>query len=118
MVSSTHSEASEEITPAASEEDVEKLPGHQGLPLSSPIPSSAETMSTAATSKKTVLLVEDNLVNSRLGQRMLTTLGYNVLLAYNGLEALEAVRMSHDSIFVVLMDLQVRCKQSSNLYED
>ena len=58
-------------------------------------------------SKKTILIAEDNLVNAKLGQRMLCTLGYNVLVSYNGLEALEAVKMAHDTIFLILMDCQM-----------
>lgn len=60
-------------------------------------------------------LVEDNLINSKLGQRMLTTLGYHVLLAYDGLQAVETVKKAHGSIHAILMDCQVRIGVSQTL---
>lgn len=69
-------------------------------------PSENITWSNDLTSCVFSRLVEDNLVNAKLGQRMLITLGYDVLLAYNGLEAFEAVKMGHSSIQAVLMDCQ------------
>ena len=77
--------------------------------------------------KKKILLVEDNLgavsfnsvaaaecadtgrilslaVNAKLGQRMLIALGWEVLMAENGLIAFETVQKSHGEIFAVLMD--------------
>lgn len=75
--------------------------------LSPPASSAEEAMPLASAEKKTVLLVEDNPINAKLGERMLITLGYTVLVAYNGLEALETAKMAHDSIFCILMDLQM-----------
>lgn len=52
----------------------------------------------------TVLLVEDNKINQKLGVKMLKTLGYNVLLADDGEDAIEKV-MAHDrEIDLILMD--------------
>ena len=52
----------------------------------------------------TILLVEDNKINQKLGVKMLKLLGYNVLLADDGEEAIEKV-MAHDrEIDLILMD--------------
>ncbi|KEF62624.1 uncharacterized protein A1O9_00597 [Exophiala aquamarina CBS 119918] len=52
----------------------------------------------------TILLVEDNKINQKLGVKMLKLLGYNVLLADDGEEAIEKV-LAHDlEIDLILMD--------------
>ncbi|MCA9456072.1 MAG: ammonium transporter [Nitrospiraceae bacterium] len=52
-----------------------------------------------------LLLVDDNLVNQQVGARMLTTLGYQVDIAANGREAVEAV--TRTAYAGVLMDCQM-----------
>jgi signal transduction histidine kinase/CheY-like chemotaxis protein len=52
-----------------------------------------------------VLLVEDNAVNQRLATRMLEKRGHRVVLAGNGLEALEA--LAKGSFDLVFMDVQM-----------
>ena len=52
-----------------------------------------------------VLLVEDNAINRRVGQKMLERLGCRVRCVANGLEALEA--FEHDRYDLVLMDCQM-----------
>jgi len=52
-----------------------------------------------------VLLVEDNPVNQKIADRMLTKLGMNVTVANNGNEALQAVVIDHFDL--ILMDLQM-----------
>jgi PAS domain S-box-containing protein len=52
-----------------------------------------------------VLLAEDNLVNQRLAVRLLEKRGHRVVVAANGLEALQA--MEKESFDLVLMDLQM-----------
>ncbi len=52
-----------------------------------------------------VLLVEDNAVNQRLASRLLEKRGHSVVVAGNGLEALEA--LEKESFDLVLMDLQM-----------
>jgi ammonium transporter, Amt family len=52
-----------------------------------------------------LLLVDDNLVNQQVGVRMLTTLGYQVDIAANGREAVEAItRTAYAGVF---MDCQM-----------
>jgi len=52
-----------------------------------------------------ILLAEDNVVNQRLALRMLEKLGYNITLAENGLNALQAVEREHFDL--ILMDVQM-----------
>ncbi|KAK8196761.1 hypothetical protein M8818_006928, partial [Zalaria obscura] len=55
-------------------------------------------------SKGTVLLVEDNKINQRLGAKMLQALSYSVILASDGQEAIELIA-EHDAVVdVILMD--------------
>jgi len=46
--------------------------------------------------KRRVLLVEDNIVNQKVGVRMLESLGFNVVLAKNGLEAVNQMAKQFD----------------------
>jgi CheY-like chemotaxis protein len=52
-----------------------------------------------------ILLAEDNAVNQRLAVRLLEKRGHRVIVAGNGLEALEALK--RDSFDLVLMDVQM-----------
>ncbi|KAH9946934.1 histidine kinase [Amylocystis lapponica] len=52
-----------------------------------------------------VLLVEDNMINQRLGRRLLETLGYVVITANDGQQALDAVKAT--SFHSCLMDCQM-----------
>ena len=51
------------------------------------------------------LLVEDNLINQKLGLRILETNGYKADLAKNGLEALKAIKKENYDL--ILMDVQM-----------
>ncbi len=52
-----------------------------------------------------MLLVDDNLINQKVAQRLLQQVGYKADIAGNGLEALEAVRRQRYDM--VLMDVQM-----------
>jgi PAS domain S-box-containing protein len=52
-----------------------------------------------------VLLVEDNLVNQRLGIKLLSKMGHDVTLAEDGLDALDKIENHHFDL--VLMDVQM-----------
>ncbi len=52
-----------------------------------------------------ILLAEDNPVNMKLAERVLNKLGYKPEAAWNGLEALEAIRRSQYDL--ILMDVQM-----------
>jgi len=51
-----------------------------------------------------ILLVEDNPINQKLGNKMLTSLGYSVLLASDGCEAISQLKLHDTSIEMILMD--------------
>jgi CheY-like chemotaxis protein len=53
----------------------------------------------------TVLLVDDEEVILEVGQELLETMGYRVLLARNGKEAVEVYEMNRDNIDIVVMDM-------------
>ncbi len=54
-----------------------------------------------------ILLVEDNLVNQKLANMMLTKAGYSVEIAANGKLAVEAFRSAPDKFDTILMDVQM-----------
>lgn len=59
--------------------------------------------------KTRILLVEDNLVNQEVAKGMLTGLGYEVVTAGNGLEALDILsrQPKYEQTSVILMDCQM-----------
>ena len=80
------------------------LPGvAESTLFGSVLSSSAE----AACEKKTprILLVEDTLVNQRVGQALLKKAGYHVTLANDGLEAVALAKQEHFD--AILMDMQM-----------
>ncbi|MBL8176674.1 MAG: response regulator [Bryobacterales bacterium] len=52
-----------------------------------------------------ILLVEDNPINCRVAERLLTRLGHNIRTVNNGLEACRVAR--HEEFDVILMDVQM-----------
>jgi signal transduction histidine kinase/CheY-like chemotaxis protein/HAMP domain-containing protein len=54
---------------------------------------------------ETILLVDDEALVRRIGRTLLTKLGYSILEAADGLEALEICRTRGDEIGLVLLDL-------------
>jgi CheY-like chemotaxis protein len=66
-----------------------------------PLPSAA-----AKSGKRRILLVDDSKINQLVARGMLQKMGYQVTVAGNGQEALEALRQ-HDDHDLVLMDCQM-----------
>lgn len=58
-------------------------------------------------SGSTVLLVEDNKINQRLGVKMLKTLGYEVIVAGDGVDAIDKLVENDQYINIILMDLSM-----------
>ena len=54
-----------------------------------------------------ILLAEDNVVNSKLAEKMITKLGYTTTLAMNGEEVIECIKTASEPFDIVLMDLQM-----------
>ncbi len=57
--------------------------------------------------KQRVMLVEDNMMNRKVAVKMLEKMGHEVLEVHNGLEAVEIFEKSHDTIDIILMDIQM-----------
>jgi two-component system cell cycle sensor histidine kinase/response regulator CckA len=55
--------------------------------------------------KKTILLVDDDDLVLRLGERILKRAGYDVLIAANGQEALQIYKKEQGNIALVILDL-------------
>jgi light-regulated signal transduction histidine kinase (bacteriophytochrome)/CheY-like chemotaxis protein len=72
-------------------------------PIAEPEPLSADNMR--------VLVAEDDPVNSRIVKKRLEKLGHKVHLTVNGEECASAYCDNSRDIDVVLMDMQVRCRQ-------
>ncbi len=66
--------------------------------------SSSAGHQTKTLSGSTVLLVEDNKINQKLGVKMLKTLGYKVIVADDGQDAIEKLADSDKDINLILMD--------------
>jgi CheY-like chemotaxis protein len=58
-----------------------------------------------ASSKVSILLVEDNLINQKVALLMLKRMGYRADVASNGIEALQALEKQHYD--VIFMDVQM-----------
>ena len=56
-------------------------------------------------STQTVLLVDDDITSLEIGTQILEHLGYQVIIAKNGMEAVAEYQRSHDKIDVVIMDM-------------
>lgn len=57
------------------------------------------------TGDETILLVDDEDIVIEAGEQMLLTLGYNVLVARGGMEALDIFKKNHKMIDMVLLDM-------------
>ncbi|OGR60173.1 MAG: hypothetical protein A3J80_09850 [Desulfobacula sp. RIFOXYB2_FULL_45_6] len=57
--------------------------------------------------KQRVMLVEDNMMNRKVAVKMLEKLGHDVLQVHNGREAVDLFEKNHETIDVILMDIQM-----------
>ncbi|MFH0823768.1 MAG: response regulator, partial [Pseudomonadota bacterium] len=67
----------------------------------------ALTQQIPAFGTETILVVDDEESIRKLGEEMLRMAGYKVLMATNGIEALEVYRFKQDRIALVLLDLMM-----------
>jgi PAS domain S-box-containing protein len=67
-------------------------------------PAKAALTATAFAGNETILLVDDEASVRNLGRRVLESFGYTVLVAEDGVRALEIFRAKHDSIQLVVLD--------------
>ncbi len=64
-----------------------------------------EVVARVATEKRTVLLVDDQTMIIEVGKEIIEHLGYDVLTALNGKEALRVYRKNNDKIELVILDM-------------
>ncbi len=56
---------------------------------------------------RTILLVEDNPINQKIAEKMLTRLHYEVIIAHNGQDAVDYIANDKKHIDLILMDIQM-----------
>ncbi|HVU04278.1 MAG TPA: response regulator [Polyangiaceae bacterium] len=78
---------------------------HLYLPLSESAPAPRETTSHPPRGQGLVLLVDDEPLVRSVGQRLLESLGYDVVVAKDGAEGVRVFENSHDRLVAVLCDL-------------
>lgn len=80
----------------------ETAQGSLNLPIKE---SSPQTEKAPATTRKRILVADDNAINRKLAKKLLDGMGYSPELVCNGLECVEAVK--NGSFDAILMDLQM-----------
>ena len=65
----------------------------------------------------TILLVDDEEIVVNVGQKMLESIGYKVLIAKNGLEAVDVYRKRKDEIDLVILDMIMPGMGGAETYE-
>lgn len=80
-------------------EDIEIMNG--STPEQSPKASERDIVKSAPF---TIMLVEDNKINQKLGVKMLKNCGYNVIVANDGQEAIDMLKEQDEDIDLILMD--------------
>ena len=54
-----------------------------------------------------ILLAEDNVVNSKLAEKMISKLGFKPVLAFDGQEVVNCIKTASEPFDIVLMDIQM-----------
>ena len=93
------------IKPIDAHELVQSLNGIVKRQLPSKLAETAHPTPSADVKPRQILLVEDTPINQTLQSILLSRMGYEVTLASNGLEAIEAFANSHFDL--ILMDIQM-----------
>ncbi|KAJ3029604.1 hypothetical protein HDV00_009532 [Rhizophlyctis rosea] len=99
--------------PANGHRDLGQRGGSNGRSVSYDVVAPSPSLETnppstsASESRGNILLVEDNLINQKLGQRLLEKLNYKAALASDGLEAVQMILTFDPPFDVVLMDCQM-----------
>jgi len=86
------------------------------LPIRPGVASKIEKRSELLSADLPILVVEDNLVNQKVIQKLLEKLGYFSVVTSNGKEALE--QLERESFSVILMDLQMPVMDGFTCTED
>lgn len=99
-----HAPVAKEVRFASHAEVIGSASASPTVATSTPHQTSQPSKAPKAPPKATILLVEDNPINARLGSKMLTSLNYTTILAVDGLEALDKIRTHDNEVEVILMD--------------
>ena len=67
---------------------------------------------------ETILVVDDDVDVSKFLTNLLHSLGYNVLVAANGLEAVDIFKQNKEIIKVILLDVVMPIKDGLETYKD
>jgi two-component system cell cycle sensor histidine kinase/response regulator CckA len=70
-----------------------------------------------ATGMETVLLVDDEEIVIGVGRQMLERLGYSVLTAKNGLEAVDVYRDNQNAIGLIILDMIMPGLEAGDTYD-
>jgi len=74
-------------------------------------------MNTNAIAQRTILLVDDEEMIRQIGSRMLEKLGYRVLMAASGPQAIEELSRQEGQIAVVIFDMMMPGLPAEELYD-
>ncbi len=75
------------------------------LPSKAELPQSQQEPPAAASNQKAILIVDDEEVFIKLINRMIGNIGYTILTATNGHDAMDIFRSHHERIELVIMDM-------------
>jgi CheY-like chemotaxis protein len=94
-----------------------KIPGILGLPSKESAADADWCRQLGARRQKTLLLVDDEEAIRHIGQELLEDMGYKVLLAKDGKEAVVIYEKKRDEIDIVLLDIMMPNMGGSEAYD-
>jgi len=94
-----------------------KIPGILGLPSKEPVCDADWCRQLGARGQKTLLLVDDEEAIRHIGQELLEDMGYKVLLAKDGKEAIDIYEENREEIDIVLLDIMMPNMGGSEAYD-
>ena len=86
------------------------------LPLAKPLDQGKEPSPDSLRGSETIMIVDDEEFNRSLGKEILETLGYSVILAENGAEALSLYKELQNSIDLIVLDMNMPVMDGRDTY--
>jgi two-component system cell cycle sensor histidine kinase/response regulator CckA len=96
---------------------LDRAPALPGLPSDKPIPGPDWCGELPVGRGKTLLLVDDEEAIRQIGKELLEDMGFQVLLAKDGQEAVEVYRRKEGEIDIVLLDIMMPNMNGSEAYD-